>query len=986
MANMMLRAAAIAIVLLGLLPAIAGAAPDLQPYRIDPWQVADGLPQSSVLTIVQTHDGYLWMGTAGGLVRFDGVDFKVFTPNNAPGLPSNRILSLFEDQAGTLWIGTIEGYLVRYTHDRFEVCSPADWVKLSGYIQGFAESGDGRLWLINPDKNLMRFSADRAHPDPAAGQLLQTNVGSITQDGGGRIWSASDTAVGVWNGDKFSKVLDLVPSTEFSPTILAGSRGGGCWVAANGRLRKFLANRCVADYGPYPWSKGAVVCALEDNAGQVWVGTYGSGVYCYDTNGAARSFSTAAGLPGDFIRSLCEDHEGNIWVGTDGSGMARIKPVVFRSFGRQQGLSGDCVMSVCEGRDGDMWIGLIADGVDRLKDGKVRHYDTANGLPNNFINAVLYDRSQTLWAGTWGGGLCCMEGGQFVSKDVPDRNTVVCAMLEDSRGGLWIGGQRSKPEIVHLVNGHSEVVPLNSRLAGTDIRALAEGKDGSIWVGTQGDGLYRLNDGRQTHFGRGDGLSNEAIRSLYVDAGGVLWIATFGGGLDRFKDGKFASFTTKNGLPNDSLGYIVDDAAGNLWCGSLGGIFRVAKDELDRFARGETQWIQCLLYTTSDGLPSIECNGGTLPSGCKTRDQQLWFPTVRGIAVVDPGKIPVNRLPPPVVIEQVVVEGRERRIISDVMGFANPDQRSMPLRIPPGVQRLEFHYAGLSFTEPKKVRFKYKLEGLDEDWVEAGTRRTAYYTYLRPANYRFRVQACNNDGIWNEQGVSLPLILLPHFWQTWWFKALCACAVILVFVGIYELRLASERALTRIRLRIASDLHDEVGSNLGSIALMSEMMPKGGEEADEIRRVAVQTAASLREIVWFLDPAGDDANGFVLRMKDTARMLLHGVTFEFLSAGETDGVRLPLNLRRNVFPMFKEILHNIAKHAGATHVKIEVKIAARQIRLQVEDNGTGFDEARVRRGNGLKNLRRRTAELRGELKIESRPGKGARITLTAPLT
>lgn len=984
---MNLRAVAVLVLLFRFLSARGWGATELQPYRIDVWRVGDGLPQSSVLTIVQTHDGYLWLGTAGGLVCFDGVDFNVFTPNNAPGLPSNRILSLFEDRSGTLWIGTIEGYMVRYAGKKFQVCSPPGWVKLSGYIQDFCESADGRLWLINPDKNLVCFPSDRSHFNPADAEVLQTNVGSLAADCQGNIWSATDRTVGIWDGGQYTKVLDLVPSPEFSPAILASSHSGGCWVAANGRLRQFQQGKCVADYGPYPWSKGAVVCLLEDHCGKVWVGTYGSGVYCYQTNGTWRSFSSTDGMPGNFIRSIVEDHEGNIWVGTDGSGMARIKPVIFHTIGRKQGLSGDCVMSVCEGAGGEMWIGLIADGVDRLKDGRIQHYDTAQGLPNDYINSVFYDRDHTLWAGTWGGGLCCLLSNKFISIDACDeRNSIVCALLEDSKGGLWAGGQRSRPEIVHLVDGRAVAIPLDSRLTGTDIRALAEGKDGSIWIGTQGDGLYRLNRDRQTHLGRSDGLSNEAIRSLYVDDDGTLWIATFGGGLNWFKDGKFFSVTTKDGLPNDSLGYIVDDADGNLWCGSLGGIFRVGKAELDRFARGNTQWIQCVLYTTSDGLPSIECTGGTHPSGCKTRDGRVWFPTVMGLAVVDPKSILVNRLPPPVALEEVVVEGKERRVISDLVDSADLNPSMSPLKIQPGVQRLEFHYAGLSFTDPKKVGFKYKLEGVDEDWIEAGTRRIAYYTYLRPGSYRFRVQACNNDGIWNEQGISLPLILLPHFWQTWWFSALCIGAVILLLVGIYEMRLASERALTRMRLRIASDLHDEVGSNLGSIALMSEMIPNTGAEVDEIQRVAVQTAGSLREIVWFLDPAGDDASGFILRMKDTARLLLHGIAFEFLSEDERSGVRLPLNLRRNVFPMFKEILHNIAKHAGATHVRIVVKITSRQIQLLVEDNGKGFDESLAQRGNGLKNLRRRGAELHGKLQIESGAGHGTRVILTAPVT
>ena len=726
---------------------------------------------------------------------------------------------------------------------------------------------------------------------------------------------------------------------------------------------------------------------VEDHWGQVWVGTYGSGVYCYGTNGVARHFSIEDNLPGSFVRSLAEDHEGNIWVGLEGDGLARIKPVVFRSYGRKQGLSGDCVLSVCEGAEGELWLGTVADGVNRLKNGTIEHFGTAEGLANNFIHSVFYDRNHTLWVGTWGGGLCRRVGSGFESyTNLGGRNGIVCALYQDSKDNLWIGQQWSQPEIMRLRDGRSSVTRLQSKINGTDVRTVAEDRAGNLWIGTQGDGLYRINDREQTHFGRREGLSSESIRSLYADADGTLWIGTLGGGLNRFKDGKFTTFTTKDGLVNDTLGFITEDSRGNLWCGSLGGVFRVSKEELNRFASGQSRWISCLLFTKSDGLPSVECVGGCCPSGCKTRDGRLWFPTVRGLAVVDPEHIPVNLQPPPVAIEEVVIEGKKRSSSFDVADSTTPERSATPLKISPGVQRLEFHYAGLSLSEPMKVRFKYRLEGVETDWVEAGTSRTVNYNHLQPGSYRFRVQACNNDGIWNEQGASLAFIILPHFWQTWWFRIACATAIVLVIVGMYEMRVAAERQLARVRLRIASDLHDEVGSNLGSIALLSEMIPRTSQEVDEIHRVALETAGALRDIVWFLDPASDNMNDLVLRLKDTARTLLHGVPFDFICEGESTSIRPSLHLRRNVFPMFKEILHNVAKHARASRVEIRLKMTSRQFQICVKDNGVGFDGSQVRCGNGLKNLRRRTAELRGQLHIHSQPGAGACFTVTVPIT
>jgi ligand-binding sensor domain-containing protein len=982
------QASAVLLLLFELLLSTACYAAGLTPYRIDSWQVDDGLPQSSVLSIVQTQDGYLWMGTFGGLVRFDGVQFRVFTPNNAANLPSSRILSLFEDRRGRLWIGTEEGYLAQYAHGEFHVCSPPGWVKLSGYIQGFAESPDERLWLLSPQSELMRFSSDQQSVSPTNSGLLRTNVNSIAGDALGQVWTSAERQIGVWEEGKFVEVFQVEHNDEANPVVLAGSLKGGCWVAADGRLRKFTRQGCAADYGTFPWTKGNVVRMVEDHTGQVWVGTYGSGLYCYGTNGTIRHFSTEDGLPGGFIRSLCEDREGDIWVGMDGYGLARVKPVEFQSYGRKQGLSGDAVSSVCEGDDGELWIGMIGDGLDRLKNGKVRHYGTVQGLPNDYVWSAFCGRDHTVWVGTWGGGLCRLEGDRFVPVDNPGEcGGIVCALYEDQKQDLWVGQQRPKSGIVRLVDGKPVLVDLQSQFAGTDVRAVAEARDGSVWIGTQGDGLYRLQGQQQFHFDRRQGLTNEYIRSLHLDEDedGVLWIGTYGGGLNRFKDGKFSSFTTKEGLVNDFLGFIAEDGQGNLWCSSLGGVFRVSKAELNQFAEGKTSWLQCLRFTKSDGLPSIECTGGCQPSGCKTRDGRLWFPTVRGLAVVDPRSITVNRLPPPVAIEQVAVEGG-RNAVFDAPNSGKQDAASAPLKLGPGVQRLEIHYTALSLTEPMKVRFKYKLEGVEETWVEAGTRRSVNFSHLQPGNYQFSVQACNNDGVWNETGASLGLIVLPHFWQTWWFRGLCAVLVLALFVGIYEMRLLSERKLTRVRLRIASDLHDEVGSNLGSIALLSEMIPKAGEEVDEIRRVAVQTVSSLRDIVWFLDPAADNMTELVLRLKETARTMLPGIPFEFLSQGETASLHPSLHLRRNILPMFKEILHNVAKHSHAKQVSINISATSQRFHLSIQDDGIGFDPASVRRGNGLKNLRRRAGDLGGNLEIESRPGEGTRFTLTAPIT
>jgi signal transduction histidine kinase len=641
---------------------------------------------------------------------------------------------------------------------------------------------------------------------------------------------------------------------------------------------------------------------------------------------------------------------------------------------------------------------MNGDGINRLKDGEIRRYGVAEGLTNEFVWSICQDHHKRIWAGTWGGGVFRLEGERFIPVEWPSApaEPVVCALYEDAKQILWVGQQHARPEILQFQNQKPAWLALPPVASRTDIRAIAEDREGNIWLGTFDDGLYRIKEKEITRFGLADGLKSERVRALYADSQGTLWIGTSRGGLSRrLHDGRIDSFTTHDGLADDFILHIEEDEIGFLWCSAGTGVFRVSKQELENFARGEIHLIRCFEYTKADGLPSLECTGGSQPSGCKTRDNRIWFPTVAGLAVVTPADVKINPRPPPVVIEQVLLEGDTdspaEAVAKPQLAFdADQTPEAYPLRIPPGKRRFEFHYTGLSFTAPEKVRFKYRLENLEDHWVDAGTQREAHYSHVPPGTYTFRVIACNNDGVWNDTGASLAMIVLPHFWQTWTFRFVAGAMVLLLIAGIFEMRLAAERRLTRLRLRIARDLHDEIGSNLGTMALLGEVLQQqegeAVEEVSEIRRIATQTIESLREIVWFLDPAGDDIDELVMRMKQTARTMLRGIAFDFQRTGEPGSGKPSLELRRNVMPAFKEILHNIVRHAKATRVDILIELSPRHFLMRVRDNGIGFDESTVRAGNGLKNLRRRAGDLRATLQIESRPGKGTEIKLNSPIT
>jgi ligand-binding sensor domain-containing protein/signal transduction histidine kinase len=960
-------------------------------YRVDSWKTDEGLPQSSVTSILQTRDSYLWLGTFGGLVRFDGVRFISFNPNNTTNLPSGRILALFEDRSRALWAGTEEGDLVRFADGEVKTFRLPNRGTASKYIRDFAETADGSLWVHTAENQLIRCLNGQFTVCSSDWTLAGNEVHSIETDASGQLWVGTEKELAVWEGGTFKTAWARTSEPNFQVDLLAMSKRGGLWVAGNGRLRKFENNAWVADYGAFPWSKGVLTSMLEDRRGRLWAGTYGSGLFRFDTNREMIQVAREEGLPGNLVRSLREDGEGNLWVGTEGDGLARLKPSIFRSFGNSQ------VLTVSEGKEGELWIGTNGEGIDRLKDGRLRHYGPEDGLINECVWSVLQDRNKTLWAGTWGGGLFKLEGDKFVQFVSPtDCGQVVCGLYEDSRGGLWLGQPWNEPQITRLLDGKPTVFRMPTAQARVDARAIIEDRAGNIWVGTRGDGLFRLTEGQCTRFTRQNGLNSDLILSLYLDAEGVLWIGT-GRGLNRMQRDRFDSFTTRDGLADDVICFMTEDNRGQFWFGSGSGVFRVSKEELNRYAVGSSEKLHCFAYTKADGLPSLECSSGCQPAGCKTRDGRLWFPTVNGLAMVDPETVPFNPFPPPVVIEEVMIEGEPKNALG--LPIARTDlvnrmqvatgQDSNVLRIPPGKQRFEFHFTGLSFTAPEKVKFKYRLERLETEWVEAGTRRTALYSYLQPGNYEFRVLACNNDGVWNEVGASLALIVLPHFWQTWWFRVLVVAGGLLLLAAAYELRLASERRLNRLRLRIARDLHDEVGSNLGSIALLSEVMPKSApgspEEVSEIRRIAVHTIESLRDIVWFLDPASDKLAEMILRMKEVSRTMLPAVPFEFETAGGEAPVVPSLEFRRNIFPIFKEILHNIAKHAHASRVNISVAVTPRDFLLRVRDDGVGFEETGVRKGNGLKNLRRRVNDLKGKIDFQTAPGAGTTVVVSLPI-
>jgi signal transduction histidine kinase len=667
-------------------------------------------------------------------------------------------------------------------------------------------------------------------------------------------------------------------------------------------------------------------------------------------------------------------------------------------------------MPVAAARDGGLWIGTDGNGLDHWKDGNVRHYGLEQGLGNGHVWSVLQDHQGTVWAGTWD-GLYKLENGTFNGlSDGVSIGWQVLAMYEDEAGDLWLG-QQAFSGITRLRNAERTVVPIPGTSANLDVRSIMEDHDDNLWVGTSEDGLYRVHDGKFTHFGRKDGLGSDSIWCLHVDDGGVLWVGTCRGGLSRWDKGHFTTWTTKNGLLNNVICQILEDARGNLWLGSYGGIFRINKQEMKAGGYESAGTVHCVGYNMEDGLPSLECQGGFQPSSYKSPDGRLWFPTIKGLVVVDPAKVQQNTSPPTVVIEAILGDGSPNSGTNISNRLENG--QTAETVIPAGNQRLEFQYTAFSFAAPKGLRFKCRLEGLEKDWEDAGTKRDVVYSHVPPGSYHFQVTAGNSAGVWNQTGASAVVLVLPYFWETTWFlitNVLAGFAVVVIIVRYSERRRVQrrleraerERAIEKERSRIAQDIHDELGANLTEIALLSEFAQDPGASRVQVRADMQKITAKARnltqkmdEVVWAVAPQNDSLEKFTTYTCSFAEEYLQTAKVACrLEVPEVlPEIILSSDVRHNLFLAVKEALNNVVKHAEASEVHLQIELESGKLTVTIRDNGKGFNPAISREQNivaggqrdGLYNMRQRMENISGQLELESLFGGGTRIKLMIDL-
>lgn len=954
---------------------------DLSRHGHDVWLTENGLPQNTVHSIAQTSDGYVWIGTEEGLARFDGVRFTIFDKQNTPQIKSNFIRALLADRQGALWIGTAEG-LVRRLNGNFTLFTTNEGLP-SNTIQAILEDRQGNLWVATAT-GLGLFKSGGLTTFTTKERLIGGSIQALFEDAEGALWIATPYGVGRLKDGAFSNYTVRDGLGSNSVRAIQQDRDGRLWFGSLGGLTSLSHGRFTTYTTRDGLPNDRIISLLAGRDGALLVGT-ASGL-CRFTDGRFANFNAGDTLSSSTILSLFEDLEGNLWIGTESAGLNLLKDTKFTTYTVKTGLSNDVIKSIYEDQQGNTWIGTDGGGLNLLKDGKVDVYTSRDGLSSNVVLALFGDSAGNLWAGT-PDGLSRFNDGKFTRFTAADglANNDVRSITADHRGNLWIG---TRGGLTRLREGafksYTEVDGLPNDLIAT----LYVDAKGVLWIGTFG-GLAKLINDEFTTLTTRDGLSNDAVISLYEDSEDTLWIGTNGGGLNRLKDGKITAYTTRNGLIDDTVYRILEDGRNNLWLSCRKGIFHIDKKALDDFANGRISAIAPVAYGTADGMMTRECSGGGDPAGWKGGDGKLWFPTIKGVAMIDPQRIKINSRPPPVVIEELRI---------DDQSIAPGDR----IELASGTTRLDFYYTAPSFVAPENVRFKYKLEGFDKDWIDSGTRRIAYYTNLRPGNYNFRVIASNNDGVWNETGAAFSLYLKPYFYQTYWFYAVCLLAMAVLASLLYRLRVRRMQkqfgAVLAERTRIAREIHDNLAQEMSGISVQLEVvartMPASAEAAtahlDNARRQVRHGIAEARRYVWDLRSPVLENNDLRSALSETARRLTNDTNIQ--TRVEVNGTFRPLPpmVEDNLLRIGQEAINNAVKHAGAEQIFVNLIFDSRRVQLSVRDDGRGFDNQGAANGKsghfGLVGMRERAEQLGGTFSVHSTSGGGTEVVADVPVS
>ena len=939
------------------------------------WQNQPGLSQSTINVVTQTSDGYLWLGTPSGVVRFDGSRFASVPALEEASLGDFWARTIVEDSARRVWmISSNDFKLIRVDGDGVKLLSGNDGQPFKE-ASCVASGRSGEIWVCTPG-GLARFQDGkwRVYQDgPKGRQMVACTAPDNT------VWTAGGSTITSWDGTAFAThKLTSVPADTTMRTLL---------------------------------------CATD---GSLWVGTRDGLVQLKD--GEEHLYSFLSGLADNAINSLAEGRGGNLWIGTS-NGLSRFHDGVFDTYGYREGLSQSTVFSLFEDREGSLWV-ATKHGLNQFMDGAAARFTKNEGLPSDNVGPLLEDHRGKLWAATLDGGLARFDGVHFIPITHFSDNRVI-TLAETTDGALWAGTDRG---LMRLEDGQTrETYTTEQGLPSNRIRSLFRDHSGTLWAGTergparfdhgrfvQDPGLAKIRrlpivamgetrDGQMLFTVERGGVylfSNGALREMmdgdapvrdvdafYTDQEGLVWMAATANGLRMWRDGKISRFQVRDGLFDGEIYGVLPDRQGHLWMSCSKGFFSVRRSELLDFAAGKIPKITSSPFSPLDGLRTIEGTQGVQPVGAATPDGQLWFSSTYGVLAFGPRSGIRDVPPPPVVIEEVSVNGE-----------TVPQNRIRNLA--PGQKNLEFDYTAPTFLTPDRTTFRYILEGYDRNWIEAGTRREAFYTNLPPGKFRFRVTACSLFVPCNEAGAAIEFDLLPSFYQRVWF--LPFCAVLLGMFGwlAYQVRIRQMREQFGLvlaeRSRIARELHDTLIQGFSGITMQMQAMvgrlrsPEEKLSLNEIIRDAGECLRETRRSVAGLRASAGASPGLAVAIADAARQITQERNIRLkLSLDETPS-ELPAEVKYNLLCIAQEAVANSVKHSGARTIEIALSCSSRDLRLSVRDDGRGMP----RGGNpgaqaghyGLIGMQERASQIGAEFELVSAPGRGTRISVQVPVT
>ena len=984
---------------------------DVSQYAHTVWKIREGFTKGTIFSMAQTPDGYMWLGTEFGLVRFDGVRAIPWQPPAGEHLPSNYIRDLLVGRDGTLWIGTVKG-LASWKNDRL-----TEYPEVAGSLVGpLLQDGSGTVWVGVQQPG--RLCAIQAGTTKCYGfGSFGSAVPALYADRKGNLWVSAET--GLWRWAPGSPEHYPLPGGPVEAKALIEGDSGSL-LMATGTLGSTLTGSIeglkqfeAGEFRDYELSGIAgrlrPTTLFRSSDGSLWIGTVQGLLHLHQGN-----IDEFDGLSGDVVTRIFEDREGNVWIATE-DGLDRFREFAVPTISVNQGLSNSAVHVVEATADGNVWI-ATADGLDRWQNGHVTVYgrqippdqnrqtdsrelvtnaratEVANSGLRSTVLSLGHDDRGRLWAGSHE-GVFYFDGGRFAAvPGVPGGN--IFSIAGDGYGKVWISNL-DEGLFYAAPEGTVQHIPWDRFGHKYAVALLTDRLPGALWAGFFDGGIAYLKDGQvRASYNVADGLGNGSVSDLQLGSDGAVWAATEGG-LSRVKDGIVRTLTSRNGLPCDTVHWVIEDNDHSFWLNQPCGLVQIERSELDAWLTDPKRSVKTTVFDSSDGVRSRAFAGHYSRKVTKSPDGKIWFSPLDGVSVIDPRHLPFNKLPPPVYVQQITADDKEY--------IASPG-----LQLPPLVRDLVIDYAALSLVAPEKMRFRFKLEGQDKDWREVVNQRQVEYSNLAPRHYRFRVMASNNSGVWNEEGAFLDFSVAPAYYQTNWFRALCVLTFLAMLWTAYQLRIrALERRHAEIRalneqaikaqeaerVRIAGELHDGVLQQITSLTLrlakVKRQVPPDSDATATViglQQQLIQIGTDIRHLSHELHPVLLQEAGLPAALSVYCEEFSNVRGLPVLCETDESVKELSPGAALCIYRIAQEALGNAGKHAEAKKVEVRLTRFDGRVCLCVSDDGVGCapDQIGKSGGLGLINMRERVLHQDGTFEFDSEPGRGTTVRVTVP--